>query len=178
MGMEQHAKYVQLTCSAIKWALTVAKAALQIVPHRKVPQNWQTANVNLEIFMMALAHVTSTRLCEMEIALSAANCTCSAKQRESALPEHCQRSATLVWNPRPQKLAGVFHRMCQNVVLAVTSAAWGTVGHSVPLVQINSEPQEADVSTPALEFQNETPFISSSMCLTSLMYCRDTQSNP
>ena len=121
--MGQLATCVQLTNLAMNWDLTLAKAALQIAQHQKVPRNWPIANVILEIFTMASAHVTSTRLYEMEIAFSAANCTCSVKQRESVLRALCQMSTTLAWNPKPKKLAGVSHRMCHDAVLAVTSAA-------------------------------------------------------
>ena len=147
MGMEQRAKCVQLTSSAMKWALTLAKAALQTVQHRKVPRNWRTANVNLEIFTMVLAHVTSTRLCEMATAFSAANCTCNAPSKASQLQPQSPRFATLGWNPKPRRLASVSLQTRRNVVLAVMTAVRATTELFAQAALTDFGPSRADASS-------------------------------
>lgn len=75
---------------------------------------------------------------------SAANCTCSATLRESALQARCQRSVSHACSVALKKLAGVCHPVSWNVVPAITSAAWVTMGHFVLLVQLDSGPKQED----------------------------------
>ena len=142
--MEQPARFVQRISSAMKWVWRLAKSVLQTALRRKVPRNWLTANAILAISTTARVHATSTMPCKRAIAFSAANCTCSATPLESVLPARCRRLPTLACSQARKKPAGVSLPLSWNVVLAVTSAAWGTVGHSVLLVQLDSGPNQED----------------------------------